>query len=307
MRPERLERLPPRRRSRWRLERPDPHPPYRPIAPGDDPTLVAGLELIPEPDDGDVFLDFEGDPFWRPDAGLFFLFGLIARTPTAPGSTGRSGPTIWRTRPRRRVSSSKFLDRRATHPGMHVYHYNHTERSALERLAADHGVGEASWPIGRHRTLRRPVPVVRNAVQVGTESYGLKHLERLTGYQRGQRSTRVQPRSSSTRSTWSHTTTPSSIGSPPTTRTTFAPPWALRDWLVALARTTCHGGPRSRSGGGPSRARRTGRRFARLGPSTPEHLLGDLLGYWVRESAPTRRRSSRRPAARHRSCSTTRT
>jgi hypothetical protein len=27
---------------------------------------------------------------------------------------------------------------------MHVYHYNHTERSALERLVSDHGVGEAA-------------------------------------------------------------------------------------------------------------------------------------------------------------------
>ena len=35
-----------------------------------------------------------------------------------------------------------LVERRSTYPGMHVYHYNHTERSALERLAADHGVGE---------------------------------------------------------------------------------------------------------------------------------------------------------------------
>ena len=27
---------------------------------------------------------------------------------------------------------------------MHVYHYNHTERSALERLARDHVIGEAA-------------------------------------------------------------------------------------------------------------------------------------------------------------------
>ena len=39
----------------------------------------------------------------------------------------------------------EFLaERRAAHPGMHVYHYNHTERSSLERLAADHGVGEVT-------------------------------------------------------------------------------------------------------------------------------------------------------------------
>ncbi len=35
---------------------------------------------MPAPDDGDVFLDFEGHPFWRAARGLFFLFGCIAVT-----------------------------------------------------------------------------------------------------------------------------------------------------------------------------------------------------------------------------------
>ena len=51
-------------------------PPFSMIEPGEDPLWGRGLELLPEPDDGDVFLDFEGHPFWRADAGLFFLFGL---------------------------------------------------------------------------------------------------------------------------------------------------------------------------------------------------------------------------------------
>ncbi len=40
----------------------------------------AGFMMLPQPDDGDVFLDYEGHPFWRADAGLFFLFGLLTRT-----------------------------------------------------------------------------------------------------------------------------------------------------------------------------------------------------------------------------------
>ena len=36
------------------------------------------------------------------------------------------------------------------------------------------------------RAARRPVvAVARNAVKVGTESYGLKHLEQLTSFERG--------------------------------------------------------------------------------------------------------------------------
>ncbi len=35
-------------------------------------------------------------------------------------------------------------DRRSAFPGMHVYHYNHTERSSLERLVSTHGIGEVT-------------------------------------------------------------------------------------------------------------------------------------------------------------------
>ena len=78
--PERLRRLVDQAslqvRARADLELP---PPYRVIEPSDDPVWGRGFELIPEPDEGDIFLDFEGDPFWRADVGLFFLFGLIVR------------------------------------------------------------------------------------------------------------------------------------------------------------------------------------------------------------------------------------
>src|SRR5207342_1312028 len=38
-----------------------------------------GLERLPAPSEGDVFLDLEGDPFWTPERELTFLFGLVAR------------------------------------------------------------------------------------------------------------------------------------------------------------------------------------------------------------------------------------
>ena len=60
-----------------RLQAEDEPPPWRMIEPTDDPVWGRGFGLMPEPDDGDVFLDFEGHPFWRADTGLFFLFGLL--------------------------------------------------------------------------------------------------------------------------------------------------------------------------------------------------------------------------------------
>ena len=78
------------------------------IEPRRDP-LGPGIRAPPEPDDGDVFLDFEGDPFWRADAGLFFLFGLIDRG--ADGELACTGvlgarPRQRRQRPRESSSST---------------------------------------------------------------------------------------------------------------------------------------------------------------------------------------------------------
>ena len=37
-----------------------------------------------------------------------------------------------------------LAERRLAHPGMHVYHYNHTERTALQSLTREHGVAEVA-------------------------------------------------------------------------------------------------------------------------------------------------------------------
>ena len=38
-----------------------------------------GFALLPPPDDGDVYFDIEGDPFYSPEGGLEYLFGLAYR------------------------------------------------------------------------------------------------------------------------------------------------------------------------------------------------------------------------------------
>ena len=164
----------------------DAHPPFEIIPPGDDPTWGHGFELMPAPDDGDLFLDFEGHPFWRADSGLFFLFGYVAQEP----GRGWVYTAFWaHDRPGEATATEALVqalaNRRTAYPGMHVYHYNHTERSALVQLTTAHGVAEATLDELIQTGLFVDLyTVVRNAVQVGTESYGLKHLERLAGYER---------------------------------------------------------------------------------------------------------------------------
>ncbi|CAJ1501235.1 TM0106 family RecB-like putative nuclease [[Mycobacterium] burgundiense] len=185
--PERLTRL--RGQAALQLtarEQAPNRPPFQLIEEG-EPPWGHGFESLPEPDAGDVFLDFEGHPFWRADTGLFFLIGLIERD-----SSGQWQYRYWWAHDLAQEAAAvkSLVDylthRREQHPGMHVYHYNHTERSALQRMAETHGVAEV--PLAELIDTGAFVDlllVARNSIQVGTESYGLKHLERLTDFERG--------------------------------------------------------------------------------------------------------------------------
>ncbi len=171
-------------------------PPWSPVprAPGNeldetaDPVVpeLTGFAALPAPDDGDVFLDFEGHPFWKADVGLFFLFGLIERDAAGEWVFEE----FWaHDLPSEAQATQDLIDhlaeRRRRFPDMHVYHYNHTERTSLVRLTTDHGVAELELErqiaTGLYVDL---FPIVTGAMQVGVESYGLKHIERLTPYDR---------------------------------------------------------------------------------------------------------------------------
>jgi predicted RecB family nuclease len=172
---------------------PDEAPPFRFIEVADGLPGSLGYDLLPKPDDGDVFLDFEGHPFWRPSEGLFFLFGWICRDGDGDGADDHG----WTYRARwahdlnaERENTGALIeylaDRRGQHPDMHVYHYNHTERSALVGLAERHGVGEVALAdLVETGAFVDLLAVIRDGMQVGVESYGLKQLEVLAGYQRG--------------------------------------------------------------------------------------------------------------------------
>ena len=287
IRPERLERL--IAQAVLQVEArgmPETVTPFRMIPSNQDPTWGRGLELLPGADDGDVFLDFEGDPFWKPDRGLFFLFGFIARDP--------SGTWTYEARWSHDLAEEEMAtgalieylrDRRMAHPDMHVYHYNHTERSALERLSSEHGVGELALAELVDTGLFIDLyPVVRNAVQVGAESYGLKAMERLAGYERGHE---IDQGSGAVveYERYMATSDPSILTriaayNEDDVRATLA----LRDWLVGI-RPSDLAWRASRlepEEGWPELDAQVAALHA-FGPNTPEHLLGDLLGYWVRE------------------------
>jgi uncharacterized protein len=141
---------------------------------------------LPPPDPGDVFFDFEGDPLWVDEAGtwgLEYLFGVL-EAPTAPGAEPVFRPFWAHDRAQERQALLDFLaylrERRAAHPGMHVYHYASYEKAALLRLAGRYGVGEDEVDqLLRDGVLVDLYATVRASLKVGQRSYSLKKLEPL--------------------------------------------------------------------------------------------------------------------------------
>lgn len=139
------------------------------------------LGVIPEPDPGDIFFDFEGDPLWAEagstEWGLEYLFGVYT-------ADGDFLPFWAHDRAQERRALIDFLDyvttRRAAYPNMHVYHYAPYEKTALLRLAGRYGVGEdAVDDLLRDDVLVDLYPIVRSAVRIGARSYSIKKLEPL--------------------------------------------------------------------------------------------------------------------------------
>ncbi|QAY64067.1 TM0106 family RecB-like putative nuclease [Xylanimonas allomyrinae] len=142
---------------------------------------ASGLAVIPEPDAGDVFFDFEGDPLYTEGDGtrwgLDYLFGLVEADGTFRAWWAHSFE-------QEKQALLGFLDylreRRRRHPGLHVYHYASYERTHLLALAARHGVGEHEVDqVLREHVLVDLYPVVRRTVRVGSRSYSIKKLEPL--------------------------------------------------------------------------------------------------------------------------------
>lgn len=166
-------------------QRPNEPPAFELVEPGEDPVFGHGFQFLPAPNEGDVFFDFEGHPFWTPQHDLFFLSGLYLRATDGEWSYDqRWAHTLEQQERMVRNLVEFFAERRREYPLMHVYHYNHTERSALERLTSGTDSEVLLTSLVESGLFVDLFVVAKNAVVVGTESYGLKYLERLASFQR---------------------------------------------------------------------------------------------------------------------------
>ncbi|MGH2969587.1 MAG: TM0106 family RecB-like putative nuclease, partial [Solirubrobacteraceae bacterium] len=149
-----------------------------------EPEHGHGLHRLPRPSDGDLFFDFEGDPWWG-DEGLEYLFGTVYLEEGAWRYDARWATT----RAEEKATFEAWIDwvmaRLERHPDLHVFHYNAYEPTAVKRLAARHATREAEVD----ELLRRHVfvdlyGIVRQGLRIGVESYGLKGLEPVHGFER---------------------------------------------------------------------------------------------------------------------------
>jgi predicted RecB family nuclease len=147
------------------------------------PVTGFGLSRLPEPSAGDIFFDFEGDPFVG-DGGLEFLFGYLYCE--ADGARLYVGD--WAsTRQDERAAFERFIDfvteRLKTYPDLHIYHFAPYEPAALKRLMGRYATRENELDnLLRAETFVDLYSVVRHAIRASVESYSIKKLEPLYSF-----------------------------------------------------------------------------------------------------------------------------
>lgn len=145
----------------------------------------SGFYRLPSPSDGDMFLDFEGDPFVA-DGGREYLFGIaVAGDHGTPRYLSR-----WALdRDQERAAFEWLVDltfeRIKRYPDLHVYHFGAYEPGAVKRLMLRYATKEQEVD----RLLRGEIfvdlhAIAKQSVRASVEQYSLKDLEKFCDFQR---------------------------------------------------------------------------------------------------------------------------
>ncbi|MDP3843664.1 MAG: TM0106 family RecB-like putative nuclease [Oxalobacteraceae bacterium] len=136
----------------------------------------SGFLRMPQPAEGDLFFDMEGDPL--EEGGLEYLFGLYLFEDGKP----RFIPFWAHNRAEEKVAFEQFMDFVTAwlrdHPGAYIYHYAAYEQTALKRLMSLHGTREADVDnLLRTHKLVDLYKVVREGIRVSEPRYSIKNIE----------------------------------------------------------------------------------------------------------------------------------
>src|SRR5712691_10086199 len=146
------------------------------------PHAESGLALLPDASPGDLFFDFEGNPFWDREGSLEYLWGML-------DVEGDFQPIFASTREEERAVFERFIDlvheRLAADPAMHVYHYASYEITQLRRMMGRYGTREAELDdLLRCGVFVDLLKVVRNGLRASRPGYGLKEMETFLHFER---------------------------------------------------------------------------------------------------------------------------
>jgi predicted RecB family nuclease len=144
-----------------------------------------GFCRLPEPSAGDVFLDFEGDPF-AGEEGQQYLLGFAVRD--ANGKLHYEKRWALNREQEKKAFEwlvDEIMRRREADPKMHVYHFGAYEPSTLKRLMGMYATREDEID----RMLRAGVLVdlhqaLKQGVLASVEEYSLKKIEAFYGFER---------------------------------------------------------------------------------------------------------------------------
>lgn len=150
------------------------------------PEYERGLVRLPSPSDGDVFFDFEGDPYWG-DEGLEYLFGSWHRE----NDDWKYTPIWAKDRTEERAATEQWIDwiveRLRDFPDMHIFHFNSTEQTKLKSLTQRHATREEELDdLLRRKIFVDLLGITRQSARIGVESYGLKAVEAVYGFERNE-------------------------------------------------------------------------------------------------------------------------
>ncbi|GAB4385857.1 TM0106 family RecB-like putative nuclease [Albidovulum sp.] len=138
-----------------------------------------GFDLLPEPRKGDLFYDIEGDP--HHEGGLEYLHGVW------DGAQFRAFWAHDHAAEARALADllAFFRDRLTDYPEARIHHYAPYEITALRRLTAKYGHGEAFLDrLLRERRFVDLYAVVRGAIIASEPDYSIKSMEVFYGLTR---------------------------------------------------------------------------------------------------------------------------
>src|SRR6266536_3001632 len=137
-----------------------------------EPQPESGFALLPDSSPGDLFFDFEGNPFWDKDGSLEYLWGIldVERNFTPLHAHDHAGE---------RAAFETFIDlvraRLDDYPDLHVYHYAAYEITALRRLMGRYGTRAAELD----DLLRRGVFVEMTGEELVEDADSIGRLEQV--------------------------------------------------------------------------------------------------------------------------------